>query len=190
MSEKRHYHFIGVCGTAMGAVAAGMKARGFAVTGSDEHVYPPMSTFLEESGVEIIAGYRGSNIPENVDVTIIGNTISRGNEEAEEVLNRKLLYQSLPEVLKEQFLRGKRNFVVTGTHGKTTTSAMLAWVLRSAGRDPSFMIGGLPANLGSGAQFTDSEFTRWSTAMMAMCLRSCGKPPVRCAQSVSERTVR
>ncbi|MDE0594707.1 MAG: UDP-N-acetylmuramate:L-alanyl-gamma-D-glutamyl-meso-diaminopimelate ligase [Akkermansiaceae bacterium] len=159
MSEKRHYHFIGVCGTAMGAVAAGMKARGFAVTGSDEHVYPPMSTFLEESGVEIIAGYRGSNIPENVDVTIIGNTISRGNEEAEEVLNRKLLYQSLPEVLKEQFLRGKRNFVVTGTHGKTTTSAMLAWVLRSAGRDPSFMIGGLPANLGSGAQFTDSEFT-------------------------------
>ncbi len=158
MLGKGHYHFIGICGTAMGSVAAAMKARGFTVTGSDEHVYPPMSTFLQEGGVEIMEGYKASNLPETADVTIIGNTISRGNEEAEEVLNRKLLYQSLPEVLKEQFLRGKRNFVMTGTHGKTTTSAMLAWVLRSAGRDPSFMIGGIPANLGRGAQFTASEF--------------------------------
>ena len=158
MSDKRHYHFIGVCGTAMGSVAAAMQARGLTVTGSDQHVYPPMSAFLEECGVGIMEGYRASNIPESVDVTIIGNTISRGNEEAEEVLNRRLLYQSLPEVLKEQFLRGKRNFVVTGTHGKTTTSAILAWVLRSAGRDPSFMIGGIPTNFGCGAQFTDSDF--------------------------------
>ena len=158
MPEKTHYHFIGICGTAMGSVAAAMKKRGLTVTGSDEHVYPPMSTFLQESGVEIMEGYRASNLPATADVTIIGNAITRGNEEAEEVLNRKLLYQSLPEVLKEQFLRGKRNFVLTGTHGKTTTSAMLAWILRSAGRDPSFMIGGLPTNLGRGAQFTDSEF--------------------------------
>ncbi|NIP98208.1 MAG: UDP-N-acetylmuramate:L-alanyl-gamma-D-glutamyl-meso-diaminopimelate ligase [Akkermansiaceae bacterium] len=158
MSERSHYHFIGICGTAMGSVAAAMKARGLTVTGSDQHVYPPMSTFLEESGVEVTQGFRASNLPATADVTVIGNAISRGNEEAEEVLNRKLLYQSLPEVLKEQFLRGKRNFVVTGTHGKTTTSAMLAWLLRSAGRDPSFMIGGIPANLGRGAQFTDSEF--------------------------------
>lgn len=158
MAEKNHYHFIGVCGTAMGAVAAAMKAEGITVTGSDQHVYPPMSTFLERSGVKIVEGYRASNIPESADVIIIGNTISRGNEEAEEALNRKLLYQSLPEVLKDQFLRGRRNFVVTGTHGKTTTSAILTWVLQSAGREPGYMIGGIPANLGRGAYFTDSEF--------------------------------
>jgi len=158
MTEKNHYHFIGVCGTAMGAVAAAMKSRGIMVTGSDQCVYPPMSTFLEERGVEIMEGYRAANVPEGTGVVVIGNAISRGNEEAEEVLNRKLLYQSLPEVLKEQFLRGKRNFVVTGTHGKTTTSAMLTWVLQSAGYDPGFMIGGIPANLGRGARFTDSDF--------------------------------
>ncbi len=158
MAEKNHYHFIGVCGTAMGAVAAAMKAQGITVTGSDQRVYPPMSTFLEESGVKIQEGYRASNIPESADVIIIGNAISRGNEEAEETLDRKLLYQSLPEVLKNQFLRGRRNFVVTGTHGKTTTSAILAWVLQSAGREPGYMIGGIPVNLGRGACFTDSEF--------------------------------
>ncbi|NNC89199.1 MAG: UDP-N-acetylmuramate:L-alanyl-gamma-D-glutamyl-meso-diaminopimelate ligase [Akkermansiaceae bacterium] len=155
---KQHYHFIGICGTAMGSVAAAMKARGFTVTGSDQNVYPPMSTFLEESGVEIFKGYRREHIPAGAEVIVIGNAISRGNEEAEEVLDRKLLYLSLPEVLKEQFLRGRRNFVVTGTHGKTTTSAILAWLFESAGRDPSFMIGGLPRNLGRGARLGDSEF--------------------------------
>ena len=158
MADREHYHFIGVCGTAMGAVASAMKARGVRVTGSDEKVYPPMSTFLENCGVEIYEGYRAENVPEGADVIVIGNTISRGNEEAEEVLNRRLLYQSLPEVLKEQFLRGKRNFVVAGTHGKTTTAAMLAWVLKEGGRDPGYMIGGIPANLGQGASFTDSDF--------------------------------
>lgn len=158
MAERNHYHFIGICGTAMGAVAAAMKARGIEVTGSDEKVYPPMSTFLAESGVQIAEGYRATNIPETADVIVIGNTISRGNEEAEEVLNRRLLYQSLPEVLKDQFLRGKRNFVVAGTHGKTTTSAMLTWVLESGGYAPGYMIGGIPANLGRGACFTDSDF--------------------------------
>jgi UDP-N-acetylmuramate: L-alanyl-gamma-D-glutamyl-meso-diaminopimelate ligase len=153
----RHYHFIGICGTAMGSVAAAMKAKGFTVTGSDENVYPPMSTFLEGCGVEISSGYKAEHLPQGADVIVIGNAISRGNPEAEEALNRKLLYVSLPEVLKEQFLRNRRNFVVTGTHGKTTTSAMLAWVMRSGGLDPSFMIGGLPKNLGKGAYFTDSE---------------------------------
>ena len=157
MAEKRHYHFTGICGTAMGSVAAAMKARGFEVSGSDENVYPPMSTFLEESGITIARGYRAEHLPDGADVIVIGNAVSRGNPEAEETLNRKLLYVSLPEVLKEQFLRGRRNFVVTGTHGKTSTRAMLAWVFRSAGRDPSFMIGGLPKNLGMGAFFTDSE---------------------------------
>lgn len=158
MSEKKHYHFIGVCGTAMGSVAAAMKKNGFEVTGSDENVYPPMSTFLESSGVEIMPGYQAENIPETADVIVVGNAISRGNAEAEEALNRKLLYVSLPEVLKENFLRGHRNLVVTGTHGKTTTASILAWLLRSAQVDPSFMIGGIPKNLGQGAVFTDSDF--------------------------------
>jgi len=159
MSVPSRFHFTGICGTAMGAVAAAMHHRGFTVTGSDAHVYPPMSDFLRGQGIAIAEGYRDENIPAETEVVIIGNAISRGNPEAEATLDRKLLYQSLPEVLKEFFLRGKRNFVVAGTHGKTTTAAMLAWLLRHAGRDPGFMIGGLPKNLGCGACFTDSEFT-------------------------------
>ncbi len=158
MSDKNHFHFTGICGTAMGAVAAAMKQRGFTVTGSDANVYPPMSDFLRGQGITLTEGYAEENIPADTDVVIIGNAISRGNPEAEAALNRKLLYHSLPEVMKEFFLRGKRNFVVSGTHGKTTTSSMLAWIFVSAGRDPGYMIGGLPKNLGQGAHFTDSEF--------------------------------
>ena len=157
MLEKTHFHFTGVCGTAMGAVAAAMRRRGFTVTGSDTNVYPPMSDFLRGEGITIAEGYREENIPAGADVVVIGNAISRGNPEAEAALDRKLLYHSLPEVMKEHFLRGKRNFVVSGTHGKTTTSSMLAWLFRNAGRDPGFMIGGLPKNLGCGAHFPDSE---------------------------------
>ena len=158
MSDKNHFHFTGICGTAMGAVAAAMKQRGFTVTGSDANVYPPMSDFLRGQGITLTEGYKEENIPADTDVVIIGNAISRGNPEAEAALDRKLLYHSLPEVMKEFFLRGKRNFVVSGTHGKTTTSAMLAWIFKNAGRDPGYMIGGLPKNLGHGAHFTDSEF--------------------------------
>ena len=158
MSDKNHFHFTGICGTAMGAVAAAMKQRGFTVTGSDANVYPPMSDFLRGQGITLTEGYAEENIPADTDVVIIGNAISRGNPEAEAALDRKLLYHSLPEVMKEFFLRGKRNFVVSGTHGKTTTSSMLAWILVNAGRDPGYMIGGLPKNLGHGAHFTDSEF--------------------------------
>lgn len=154
----QHIHFIGICGTAMGSVAAAMHAKGFKVTGSDENVYPPMSTFLEQQGIEIFPGYKASNIPESAELIVVGNAISRGNEEAEAALERKLLYVSLPEVLKEHFLRGRRNLVVSGTHGKTTTSSILAWLLKSSGVDPSYMIGGIPRNLGQGAAFTDSDF--------------------------------
>ncbi|MGJ8723638.1 MAG: UDP-N-acetylmuramate:L-alanyl-gamma-D-glutamyl-meso-diaminopimelate ligase [Roseibacillus sp.] len=154
----RHFHFIGICGTAMGSVAAAMKRAGFEVTGSDTNVYPPMSTFLEGEGIQLFEGYKRSNIPADAEVIIVGNAVSRGNEEAEEVLDRKLLYQSLPEVLKEHFLRGRRNLVIAGTHGKTTTSSMVAWLLKSAGHDPSHMIGGVPKNFERGAEFTDSEF--------------------------------
>ena len=159
MSAPSRFHFTGICGTAMGALAAAMKQRGFTVTGSDSNVYPPMSDFLRAQAIPIADGYREENIPADAEVVVIGNAISRGNPEAEAALERKLLYQSLPEVLKDFFLRGKRNFVVSGTHGKTTTAAMLAWLLRRAGRDPGFLIGGLPKNLGCGACFTDSEFT-------------------------------
>jgi UDP-N-acetylmuramate: L-alanyl-gamma-D-glutamyl-meso-diaminopimelate ligase len=158
MSDKTNFHFTGICGMAMGAVAAAMKQRGYTVTGSDANVYPPMSDFLRGQGITLTEGYAAENIPTATDVVIIGNAISRGNPEAEAALDRKLLYHSLPEVMKEFFLRGKRNFVVSGTHGKTTTSSMLAWIFKNAGRDPGYMIGGLPKNLGCGAHFTDSEF--------------------------------
>jgi UDP-N-acetylmuramate: L-alanyl-gamma-D-glutamyl-meso-diaminopimelate ligase len=157
MSDKSRFHFTGICGTAMGAVAAAMQERGYKVTGSDANVYPPMSDFLRGQGITLTEGYSEKNIPEDTDVVIIGNAISRGNPEAEAALDRKLLYYSLPEVMKEFFLRGKRNFVVSGTHGKTTTSSMLAWLFVHAGRDPGYMIGGLPKNLGCGAHFPDSE---------------------------------
>lgn len=155
-SEPRSFHFLGICGTAMGSVAAALRDRGFVVTGSDENIYPPMSTFLERKGVALNAGYRAENIPDDAEIIVIGNAIKRGNPEVEAVLNRKLLYLSLPEVLKQFFLRGRHNLVVTGTHGKTTTTALLTWILSTGGLEPSYVIGGLPKNLGQGACFNDS----------------------------------
>ena len=143
----------------MGSVAAAMRQRGYKITGSDQGIYPPMSTFLEDQGIELSAGFKPENIPAGTDTVVVGNAISRGNPELESVLDRKLLYTSLPEVLKHHFLHGKRNLVVTGTHGKTTTASLLTWILESAGKHPSHMIGGIPRNLGQGARFTDSEFT-------------------------------
>lgn len=142
----------------MGAVATAMARRGYRVTGTDANVYPPMSTFLENEGIEIFRGYAESNIPGGADAIVIGNAMSRGNPEVEAVLERRLRYLSLPEAMKEFFLRGKRNFVVSGTHGKTTTTSILAWLMEDAGLDPSFMIGGIAQNLGRGGRFTDSDF--------------------------------
>jgi len=154
-----HFHFLGICGTLMGSVAAALKERGHVVTGSDDGIYPPMSTFLASRGIQIASPFSAANLPTSADaIIIIGNAMSRGNPEVEEVLNRKLAYISLPEALRTHFLGGKRNLVVTGTHGKTTTSSLLAWMLESAGKNPTYLIGGLPANLGQGARFTDSEF--------------------------------
>ncbi len=157
-TNLKHVHFLGICGTAMGAVAAALRDQGYVVTGSDEDIYPPMSTFLEEKGIALSKGYRPGNLPADAELIVIGNAIRRGNPEVEEVLNRKLPYSSLPEVLKFFFLRGRHNLVVTGTHGKTTTTSLLAWVLQSAGLSPGYMIGGLPNNLGQGAQFNASPF--------------------------------
>ena len=157
-SDFRHVHFLGICGTAMGAVAAAMRAQGYIVTGSDEKVYPPMSTFLEEKGIKLTEGYRAENIPAGADLIVVGNALSRGNPEVEAVLNRKLTYLSLPETLKLFFLRGRHNLVVTGTHGKTTTSALLAWILQHAGLEPAYMIGGIARNLGQGCSLHTSKF--------------------------------
>jgi len=151
------FHFIGICGTAMGSVAAALRERGFTVTGSDENVYPPMSTFLESKGIALHFGYRPENIPADADIIVIGNAMKRGNPEVEAVLNRKLYYASLPEILKQWFLRGRHNLVVTGTHGKTTTTALLTWILTVAKLDPGYMIGGIPKNLGQGARLNDSK---------------------------------
>jgi UDP-N-acetylmuramate: L-alanyl-gamma-D-glutamyl-meso-diaminopimelate ligase len=155
--EIRHVHFIGICGTAMGAVAAAMRAQGYTVTGSDAAVYPPMSTFLESKGIKLSEGYRPENLPTDADLIVVGNAISRGNPEIEAVLNRKLYYLSLPETLKQFFLRGKHNLVVTGTHGKTTTTSLLTWILQSAGLNPAYMIGGIAKNLGQGSSLHDSK---------------------------------
>ncbi len=155
----RSVHFIGIGGTAMASAAVAMHELGYQVTGSDQDViYPPMSTFLAERGIRVMAGYAEVNLAHRPDLVVVGNAISRGNPEAEAVLERKLRYCSLPELLKEFFIRGRRSLVVTGTHGKTTTASLLAWVLESAGLNPSFLIGGIPRNLGQGARFTDSEW--------------------------------
>src|SRR4051812_34668052 len=142
----------------MGAVAVALHERGFKVTGSDANVYPPMSSFLQDKGIALMEGYRAENTPADADVVVIGNAMTRGNPEVEAVLNRKLLYLSLPEVLRNFFLRGRHNLVVTGTHGKTTTTALLAWIMEKAGRTPGYLIGGIPKNFGEGARLNDSKY--------------------------------
>ena len=141
----------------MASVAAALKERGFAITGSDQGIYPPMSTFLEARGIEA-RPFDVANLAYKPDLVVIGNAISRGNPEAEYALEHKLAYCALPELLKHQFLRGKHSLVVCGTHGKTTTASLLAWLLEHNGLNPSFLIGGIPNNLGQGARFTDSEW--------------------------------
>ena len=154
-----HLHFIGLCGTAMASTAAALRGLGHTVTGSDANVYPPMSTFLEEQGIPVRLGYAPENLPNPCDLVVVGNAISRGNPELEAALDRRLRYASLPEILRQFLLQGRRNLVVTGTHGKTTTTSMHAWILESAGLRPSWMIGGLPQNLSQGALFRDGPFT-------------------------------
>jgi UDP-N-acetylmuramate: L-alanyl-gamma-D-glutamyl-meso-diaminopimelate ligase len=151
-------HFIGIGGTAMAAAAAAMRDKGFTVTGSDQNVYPPMSTFLAGRQIEVMSGYAERNLSGKPDLVVIGNAISRGNPEAEYVLDHKLRYCSLPELLKEFFIRGKRSIVIAGTHGKTTTTSLLTWVFEHNGLNPGYLIGGIPNNLSQGARFTDSPW--------------------------------
>ena len=158
LAELKSVHLVGICGTAMASVATALQERGIRVTGSDQNVYPPMSTFLADQGIEVREGYHESNLAGTPDLVVIGNAISRGNPEAEAVLEQKLRYCSLPELLKETFIRGKRSLVVTGTHGKTTTASLLAWVFEHAELNPSYFIGGIPENFSCGARFTDSKW--------------------------------
>ena len=155
--SPKHLYFMGICGTAMASVAAAFRDAGFRVTGSDSQVYDPMKSFLASRGIQILNGYRAENLPADVDYFIIGNAQSRGNPEVEAVLDRKLRYLSLPELLKEFFLWGRHNYVVSGTHGKTTTSSLLAWLFEHGGLNPNFVIGGLPANFGQGARLNGSD---------------------------------
>src|SRR5580692_3752651 len=151
-------HFIGIGGTAMASAAAAMRDKGYTVTGSDQNVYPPMSTFLESCNIKYMSGYAETNLAHKPDLVVVGNAISRGNPEAEYVLDKRLRYCSLPELLKEFFIRGKRSIVVTGTHGKTTTTSLLTWIFEHNGLNPSYLIGGIPNNFTQGARFTDSEW--------------------------------
>ncbi|MGO8763510.1 MAG: UDP-N-acetylmuramate:L-alanyl-gamma-D-glutamyl-meso-diaminopimelate ligase [Limisphaerales bacterium] len=157
-SEIKSVHFTGIGGTAMAAAAAAMLDKGFAVTGSDQNVYEPMASFLAGKKIEVKNGYDERHLNPRPDLVVIGNAISRGNPEAEFVLDHKLRYCSLPELLKEFFIRGKRSIVVSGTHGKTTTTSLLTWVFEHNGLNPGFLIGGIPNNFSQGARFTESEW--------------------------------
>jgi len=142
-------HLIGVCGTAMATLAALLKSRGYQVQGSDQQVYPPMSDFLVAEGITTFSGYSADNITADIDLVVVGNAISRGNPELETVLERKLRYCSLPEAIRDHFLWGARSVVLSGTHGKTTTTSLTGWLLTHGGLDPSMLVGGIALNFGA-----------------------------------------
>ncbi len=152
-------HLIGVCGTAMATLAALLKSKGYDVRGSDQNVYPPMSDFLVQQGITLLHGYRPEHITADLDLVVVGNAISRGNPELEEVLDRKIRYCSLPEAVRDHFLWAARSVVITGTHGKTTTTALTGWLLTDGGADPSMLVGGIAENfdtsyrIGGGREF-------------------------------------
>jgi UDP-N-acetylmuramate: L-alanyl-gamma-D-glutamyl-meso-diaminopimelate ligase len=149
MNEKKHIHLIGICGTAMASLAGMLKQRGFHVTGSDAAAYPPMSDFLRELDIPVAQPFDAKNLDPRPDLVVVGNAMSRGNVELEQVLDQRIPFCSLPQLLHDEFLRGKEVLVVAGTHGKTTTTSMLAWIFHSAGLQSSFLIGGIAENFGS-----------------------------------------
>src|SRR6478672_5640474 len=153
-----HYHLIGICGTAMASLAGMLQARGHHVTGSDQNIYPPMSTMLESLGIDLFKGYDAAHLNPAPDCVVVGNAIPRGNPEVEETLNRKLPYRSQAELVKEEFIRGKHCLAVAGTHGKTTTTSIASWVMDQGGLNPSFLIGGIAQNFGSSFRVTDSDY--------------------------------
>ncbi|MBE9562510.1 MAG: UDP-N-acetylmuramate:L-alanyl-gamma-D-glutamyl-meso-diaminopimelate ligase [Proteobacteria bacterium] len=153
-----HIHILGICGTFMAGIAILAKQQGHIVTGTDSAVYPPMSTQLETLGIDCYNGYSSTNLTPDIDYVIIGNALSRGNQEVEAVLNKGLPYISGPQWLAEQILSKYWVLAVAGTHGKTTTSSMLAWILEDAGLEPGFLIGGVPENFGVSARLGNGKF--------------------------------
>jgi UDP-N-acetylmuramate: L-alanyl-gamma-D-glutamyl-meso-diaminopimelate ligase len=153
-----HIHVLGICGTFMGSLALLARQAGHHVTGSDQGVYPPMSDLLEAQGIEILEGYRPEHLQPAPDCVVVGNALSRGNPAVEYMLDRNIPYRSGPQWLAENILRDKWVLAVPGTHGKTTTTSMLAWILEYAGLAPGFLIGGVPGNFGLSARLGDSPF--------------------------------
>jgi len=153
----KYIYLVAICGTGMTALAAMLKEQGYEVRGSDQNVYPPMSTFLKKMDIAVFDSYNETHLSPPPDLVIIGNSMSRGNPEVEIVLEKKLPYISLPVALSEFFISGHYSCVVSGTHGKTTTSSLLAWVLERAGKDPGFFIGGIPENFGKGSKVGGGE---------------------------------
>jgi len=158
MTAKKHIHLIGICGTAMASLAGMLAERGFHVTGSDAAAYPPMSDFLHSLGIPVAQPFAVANLSPIPDLVVIGNAISRGNLELEHVLDQRIPFCSLPQLLHDEFLRGKEVLVVAGTHGKTTTTSMLAWIFESAGMQPSFLIGGIAENFGRSFQLGSGKY--------------------------------
>jgi UDP-N-acetylmuramate: L-alanyl-gamma-D-glutamyl-meso-diaminopimelate ligase len=148
MTSNKHIHIIGIAGSAMSPLAGMLKESGYRVTGSDSGVYPPASTFLDKLGISYNHSFDAAHLQSTPDLVIVANIIARGNPELEETLEKKIPYRSLPETLEEVFLPGKHSVVVSGTHGKTTTTAMLAWIFHVAGKQPTFLIGGVAENFG------------------------------------------
>ena len=156
MPENKHIHLIGICGTAMASLAGMLRGRGFRVSGSDAAAYPPMSDFLASLGVPVAQPFAAENLQPAPDLVVVGNAISRGNVELEYVLDQRIPFSSMPQILHDQFLRGKEVkevLVVAGTHGKTTTTSLLAWIFHTAGLQPSFLIGGIAENFDSSFQW-------------------------------------
>ncbi|MBW3564003.1 MAG: UDP-N-acetylmuramate:L-alanyl-gamma-D-glutamyl-meso-diaminopimelate ligase [Acidobacteria bacterium] len=148
-NDIKKVYLIGICGTAMASLAGMLQKRGYEVTGSDENVYPPMSTYLESLGIPILEGYTGEHLDTfRPDLVVVGNAAAMTNPEAARVLENDLPYTSMPEAIYQLFIHGKHSIVITGTHGKTSTTSLMAWLLEAAGRDPGYVVGGIPVNFG------------------------------------------
>jgi len=156
--DIKNIYLIAICGTGMAALAGLLRGAGYRVSGSDTNIYPPMSVLLENAGIPVLPGYRKENITGDIDLVIVGNAVSKTNEEVQSVLEAGLDYMSFPEALSHFFLDGRKSLVVTGTHGKTTTASLLSWVLHDSGRKPGFMVGGWLKNFDSNHLVPEGDY--------------------------------